>query len=132
MPHDVPEIGDRPTAECVERGKSRQEKVFSFLIEFRKQIRHEKTRKSAADDGQECDAVTYVFRREENAEDVQGAGAVVGEYRPEVRTHADVPGEEQALSGEDLVSKFHQERCVLVIAVHRQDHVLTGGKRVHL
>ena len=32
----------------------------------------------------------------------------------------------------DLVTKFHQKRGILVIAVDRQDHVLAGTERVYL
>ena len=52
VPHDVPEIGDRPTAEGVERRKRGQKKIFSVLIEFRKKEGHEKTGKTAADNRQ--------------------------------------------------------------------------------
>ena len=34
MPHDVPEIRDRPAAECVEAGEGCQEQILSSLVEF--------------------------------------------------------------------------------------------------
>ena len=132
MPHDVPEIGDRPTAKCIEAGEGCKEKILSVLIQFFEKIRHEKAGKSAAKDRQKCNTVTDVFRREKEGQKVQRAGAVVRKDRPEIRSASDIPREEQAFSVKDLIPKFEKERCVLVIAVHRQDHILAGCKRMHL
>ena len=63
---------------------------------------------------------------------MQRAGTVVRKYRPEIRAETDIPGEEQTLAAEDLVSKLDQERCILVVTVYCKDHILAGCKRMHL
>ena len=125
QPHDVPVIGQTPGAHTVE-GTEDGDGEIVLIKEPLQENGEEQSGKAQLQGCQQRKVLQGEIRRDENAEQIQGRGQVVGDQAQVINAHSDVPVINQGFAAEEGLAEIDEEGIVLVVHIGIEHGVIAA------